>query len=107
MTLRASDAKLEQFLGVLNNEIPVFGMNLSQGTQLLTLLHHCDQLIVVQLEDVFVRHKRFERIDPVFCSEFFHFTSDLISPPSDSNVETVIAANFIVSPTPPFVIGFN
>ncbi len=130
MSLRSSNTSVQQFFCIFSDNTSIFSMNLSMnnisvftfhdrvrvynkafyhcyGTKFFTRFEHLIKFSIVQLVQSFVFHKQFERINTTLLAQNLHFLLHRFWPPCYSDMKTIIATNFTISPWSPFIIRFK
>ena len=80
-------------------------ITLRKGANFFAFLKGLNHFIILQHKDTFISHKHFVTIYSFFFRENFHFFCDLIGPPSNCHMKTVIAIHLFICPLSPFIVS--
>ncbi|MNT25182.1 hypothetical protein D3C86_1537660 [compost metagenome] len=106
MRFRPGHALGHQLALQVINQFTVFRVNSGNSTQFQAAFEARHQRVVGGHDRVFVRHEMFEAVDPVLADQLGHVFANLLAPPGDGDVETVIGRRFL-GPAAPLMKGFH
>ena len=88
------------------DQLAVFRMHGGHGAQFEAALEAGHQGVVGGHDGVLVGHEMLEAVDSELCHQLAHLAADLVAPPGDGDVETVVGRG-LLRPTAPGVEGFE